>query len=378
MKKSCAGWSLVSLQIETLSPILRVALASNYMNKLKRSKKEVSLLQQSLQEWQENGYLDEEKCRELEDSLESTSFNWQDISSSSFFIAVGCMVIAVLALFADQWLMGTLNQLIETSDGFKSITLAITAIILFYLGWKKQQKQSGSTYSNETLFSLGAIATAMSIGYAGYVIDTNERLIPYLLALAAFIYLPLAVLFRSQLLWVFGLLALAGWFGSATAHSADWQAYYRGMNYPLRFVVFGGLLSALSLALPLHPVTEPFFRITQITGIFCLLLCLWLMSIFGNMGHYDLWEQVSQSRFLGWSLLLLIASLLAAWWGHRKERLSIRDLGITFLVINLYTRYIEYCWELMPKSIFFALMALSFWLIGKQAEKAWKPEKHPV
>lgn len=348
------------------------------MRKIKRSKKEVSLLQQSLQEWQEEGYLSDEKRQELEESLEPTSFNWQDISSSSFFIAVGCMVIAVLALFADQWLMSTLNQLIETSDGFKSISLAIVAVILFILGWKKQQKQSGSTYSNETLFSLGAIATAMAIGYAGYVIESSERIIPYLLALAAVIYLPLAIIFRSQLLWVFGLLALAGWFGSATAHSADWQAYYRGMNYPLRFVIFGGLLTVASLVLPLHPITEPFFRITQTTGIFCLLFCLWLMSIFGNMGHYDLWEQVSQSRFLGWSLLLLLFSLLAAWWGHRQERFTIRDLGIAFLIVNLYTRYIEYCWSMLPKSLFFAIMALSFWLIGKQAEKAWKPGKDAV
>lgn len=345
------------------------------MNKLKRSKREVSQLQQCLQEWQEEGYLTEEKRLELENSLEPTSFNWQDITSSSFFIAVGCMVVAVLALFADQWLMSTLNQLIETSDGFKSLSMGVLAVILFFLGWKKQQKQTGSAYSNETLFSLGAIATAMAIGYAGYVIESSQPIIPYLLVLAAFIYLPLALLLRSRLLWVFGLLALAGWFGSATTNSADWQAYYRGMNYPLRFIVFGALLTMASLALPLHPLTESFFRITQTTGVFCLLFCLWLMSIFGNMGNYDLWEQVSQSSFLGWSFLLLLFSLLIAWWGHTKERFTIRDLGIAFLVVNLYTRYIEYCWDLLPKSIFFALMAVSFWLIGKQTEKAWRPQK---
>lgn len=345
------------------------------MEKVRKGKKEVLLLRETLEEWQEKGYISATQKEEMEKSLEPTSFNWKDITFSSFFFATACMLIAIIALFADRWLLRAVNQLVETPDGFKSLFLAVTAIVLFVLGWRKKQKQPSSIYSNETLFALGAFFTALAIGYLGSAIGNSYGLIPKLLALASFLYFGLAIIFRSQLIWLFGILALAAWFGSATAVSSDWRPYYRGMNYPLRFVIFGALVSGLSFLLPYGKLTRDFLRITQIIGISSLLFSLWLLSIFGNMGSFDLWEQVSQIRFLGWSFLLLIFSLLTAIWGHRQERFTIRDLGIAFLFINLYTRYIEYCWPILPKAVFFSLMALSFWLIGKQAERIWKVGK---
>lgn len=330
------------------------------------------LLQDSLNEWQENGYLSEEQKRELEASLEISSFNWKDIAFSSFFFAVACMIFAIVALFADQWLMRVLNQLVETSDGIKSMTLAILAAVLYFIGWRKKQKGPANLYSNETFFALGAFATALAIGYLGTAIGNSYGHIPRMLGLAAFIYFSLAIFLQSHLVWLFGIISLAALFGSATAVSSDWKDYYRGMNYPLRFIIFGALLTGASFALPLSKFTEAFFKITQTIGVTCFLFCLWLMSIFGNMANLDVWEEVAQTRFLGWSFLLLTTSLLITWWGHRRQRLIIRDLGISFFVINIYTRYAEYCWNLLPKAIFFALMGLSFWLIGKQAERIWK------
>lgn len=342
------------------------------MDKLKRSKKEIVLLRDSLQEWQEKDYLPEDKKAELEDSLEVSSFNLKDIASTSFFFAIACMLIAIVALFADQWLMRALNQLIETNDILKSFTLAVLAAVLYFLGWRKKQQQPEGLYSNETLFALAAFVTALAIGYLGFAIGNSYGHIPRMLTLAAVIYFSLAIILRSQLIWIFGILALAGLFGSATAVSSEWKDYYRGMNYPLRFIIFGALLTAVSFALPYSRFTRSYFKITQTTGAVFLLFCLWLMSIFGNMASYDVWENVAQSKFLGWSVILMAVSLLFAWWGHRNQRLIIRDLGIAFFIINVYTRYIEYCWNLMPKALFFALMALSFWFVGQLAERVRK------
>ncbi|MBL4678753.1 MAG: hypothetical protein JKY70_21555, partial [Mucilaginibacter sp.] len=36
-----------------------------------------------------------------------------------------------------------------------------------------------------------------------------------------------------------------------------------------------------------------------------------------------------------------------------------------------YTKYFEYFWESTNKTIFFAILALSFWLVGRKAEKIW-------
>ena len=45
--------------------------------------------------------------------------------------------------------------------------------------------------------------------------------------------------------------------------------------------------------------------------------------------------------------------------------------GVTFLGINLYTRFFELFWNNLHKAIFFALLAASFWYIGSKAETIW-------
>jgi hypothetical protein len=49
-----------------------------------------------------------------------------------------------------------------------------------------------------------------------------------------------------------------------------------------------------------------------------------------------------------------------------------RGFGLTFVFINLYTRYFEYFWHSLPKALFFGLLAVSFWVIGKYAESLWQ------
>ena len=49
----------------------------------------------------------------------------------------------------------------------------------------------------------------------------------------------------------------------------------------------------------------------------------------------------------------------------------LRLFGITFLAINLYTRYFEYFWDGLHKVVFFLILAASLALIGRYAEKIW-------
>ena len=49
----------------------------------------------------------------------------------------------------------------------------------------------------------------------------------------------------------------------------------------------------------------------------------------------------------------------------------LRGFGLTFLFINLYTRFFEYLWDSLHKAVFFAVLAVSFWLLGSKAETLW-------
>ena len=63
------------------------------------------------------------------------------------------------------------------------------------------------------------------------------------------IYGAIGYIARSGLVWLFFLLALGNWFGAETGYVSGWGAYWLGMNYPIRFVLFGGALLIISLIL---------------------------------------------------------------------------------------------------------------------------------
>ena len=46
-----------------------------------------------------------------------------------------------------------------------------------------------------------------------------------------------------------------------------------------------------------------------------------------------------------------------------------RKFGVTFLFINLYTKYFEFFWGVAHKAIFFTILALSFWVVRKCIRK---------
>jgi hypothetical protein len=95
------------------------------------------------------------------------------------------------------------------------------------------------------------------------------------------------------------------------------------------------------------------------------------MSIFGNYGDMHAWEKVKQIELFHWSLLFGLAAVASIYHGIKEDDGMTRGFGITFLFINLYTRFFEYFWNSTHKAIFFAILAVSFWYLGSRAEKIW-------
>jgi hypothetical protein len=80
------------------------------------------------------------------------------------------------------------------------------------------------------------------------------------------------------------LLSLGSWFGTETGYMSGWGAYYLGMNFPLRFVLFGGALIGLSLLFKRYAHFRDFAHSTYVMGLLYLFIALWILSIFGNYG----------------------------------------------------------------------------------------------
>jgi len=91
-----------------------------------------------------------------------------------------------------------------------------------------------------------------------------------------------------------------------------------------------------------------------------------------NFGDINAWSKVKQIELLHWSALAVVCCMVAIYIGIKFNDTLSRSFGITFLLINFYTRYFEYFWDSSHKTIFFALLALSFWALGSHAEKLWR------
>jgi hypothetical protein len=178
----------------------------------------------------------------------------------------------------------------------------------------------------------------------------------------------------SKLIWVFSILSLGSWFGAETGYVSGWGAYYLGMNYPLRFVLFGLALTGASFGFGKVRRLAEFRHATYVLGLLYLFIALWILSIFGDYGDIHRWYQARQIELVHWGLLFAVAAVAAIVYGLKQDDYTSRAFGITFLFINLYTKYFEFFWDATHKAVFFLIIAVSFWLIGSHAEKIWNLE----
>lgn len=337
------------------------------------SKKEGRVIDKVINNWLKTNVISETESQKLKGSYEVTSFDWKRVAKYSFWLAISCIVISISTALADKWLIELFKKLFSAPDSVKCIIFAILSGGLYFFGIRRKARYPDKVYSNEAIFFLGIAATAVSIVFLGQVLDTYSEHFSILLLLAALIYGLLGLWFPSKLLWLFSLLSLGSWFGAETGYISGWGAYFLGMNYPLRFVLFGLVLTfGGSYIFNQWQARREFLRPTRSVGLFYLFVALWLMSIFGNYGDPESWERVKQIELFHWSLLFTAAAIGAIFHGVKYDDDMTRGFGLTFIFINLYTRFFEYFWEGTHKAIFFALLALSFWYLGTRAEKIWQ------
>ncbi len=340
------------------------------------NKKQGKIMEACIQRWVQEGYIDEETAGKLRKTYQisaarKAAFDWKNLSLIAFFFSIICIVLATTMLIADKWLMALLDALIDTSDTLKTLFFALLAGALYYWANLRKKKYPKQVFSNEALFMFGAVSIAFALTYLNFVLGLEKGDFPILILLATLIFGCVGVYLHSSLTWYLALLALTLWFGTETGYRSGWDTHFLGMNYPLRFSFFGLFLVSLSFLFNRFGRTKQFVRSTFAAGLIGLLLSFWLLSIFGNHGDLDTWASVGQWHFLFWAILLGVVSVGLIYYGLKKEDKIARELGIIFLLLNIYTRYFEYFWDNLHKVLFFIILAISFWIIGKKAENFW-------
>jgi len=338
---------------------------------LKLPRKQATVLREAIEQWKQDGVIPDAQAVSLAATIEVQYFDWRKLAKYSFWIALFSIVSSVSAVLSDRMLRELLEALFNAPAILKCAALSLVAAGLYRWGLTRSQQTPDKVYRNEAIFFLGVLATAGAISQLGIVLDTGSGHFSLLLLLSFLVYAGLGVLLGSNLIWIFSLASLGGWMGTETGYMSGWGAYYLGMNYPLRFVLFGGVLTGCTLALEHHPIAHRFYRSTLAMGLLYLFIALWIMSIFGNYGDRHSWEQVKQIELFHWSIFFGAAAGWAIYHGLRHDNDITKGFGLTFLGINLYTRLFELFWNSLHKAVFFALLGVSFWYIGSKAETIW-------
>lgn len=334
---------------------------------------ERKIVVKALEEWQRTGKLSAAQKTDLEQTLETRNNDRQQIARYFFIIAVSSMLLAFSSIFIDDKLLETVKKYFSLSNLTIALGVSALTIVWFYYVRKKRPILHDFTY--EVFMIVGALGSLTALVY--FCKDyTGVAHYTFVLLLATTLLFVLSISFRSVALWTSALLSFCGWFGAFTTWQGKDNAFL-GMNYPVRFVVFGALLIGISHLQKSITRLQFTQRITYIFGLITFFTAMWGVSIFGNFIHFDAWEQVRQTHVLVYAIAFAIVAFAAFFSGIRYKDENTRDFGIFFLLINLYTRYFEYFWNTLHKGIFFLILAVSFWFLGKRLT-AVKREKSNV
>ncbi|GAB3920120.1 DUF2157 domain-containing protein [Mucilaginibacter myungsuensis] len=345
------------------------------MSKLNIDKQEGEFLTRTIGQWEADGVLDADTAEKLRGTIEVKGFDWMRLAKYSFWIALVCGAIAFGSMIINDSIIKWIRSLYDTPDIVISIGSGLLAAVMYYYGRRMQQKNPERVFSNEALRFTGILFTAVCIAYLGKTFDNGSGHFSILFLLSVFVYGFLAYKFNSRLIWLFALISLGSWFGTETGYQTQWSNYFLGMNYPLRFVAFGVLLLAACYLLKDKKWIGYFWELTYVVGLLYLFLSLWMLTVFGNLGELEVWWQVKQISLFYWGIISAAVAGGFLFYGLKSNDVIAREFGITFLLIFLYTKYFEYFWRHTNTAVFFTILALSFWVIGRKAEKIWNLKK---
>lgn len=345
------------------------------MTKLNLDKQDSEFLNKTIAYWEKEQLIDDEQAQKLKQSYEVKGFDWMRLAKYSFWIALICGGASFAFLIVNDTVVNWLKNLYYTPDIIISILSGIIAAVFFYSGRRRQKHSPEKIFSNEAIIFTGVLFTACCIAYLGKTFDNGSGHFSLLFLLSVFVYGFLAWRMESQLIWLFSLVSLGSWFGTETGYQTHWSDYFLGMNYPLRFVLFGIVLVTACYILRKRKWFALFDDLTYVVGLLYLFMSLWLLSIFGNYGNIDNWWQIKQISLFYWGIISAAVAAAFLFYGLKSKDDIAREFGITFLIIFIYTKYFEYFWDHTNKTVFFAILAVSFWIIGRKAEKIWNLKK---
>ncbi|MEO6172692.1 MAG: hypothetical protein ABIP02_06205, partial [Arenimonas sp.] len=103
---------------------------------------------------------------------------------------------------------------------------------------------------------------------------------------------------------------------------------------------------------------ERFTGFDSIYRVFGLLACLLPILVLSNWGQASYLNADPEIIEGSYQLLGFALSALVIWVGVRRQWSEVVNTGTTFFIIFIYTKMYDWWWEIMPKYLFFFVLAL--------------------
>ena len=262
---------------------------------------------------------------------------------------IGALALAASLFFLFYQFWGYFSTPMQVS-----ILLSAPMLTLFLTYWVSQREATG--YFAKLLSMVSFACFVLNLVMLGQIfnITPSENA---LLVWASFGFL-LAYAFDVRLLLAMGILSLAGFIAARTG---SWSGMY-WLSFGERPENFF-LPAVLIFTVPLWLKSQHyrgFAPIYRIFGCLMLLLPVLLLSNWGE-GSYLYWD----AAFIEGSYQLIgfvvSAGLIAL--GIRQHWPDVINTGNVFFVLFLYTKLFDWWWDVMPKYLFFLVVALSSLLL---------------
>jgi predicted membrane protein DUF2157 len=238
------------------------------------------------------------------------------------------------------------------------IGILIIAPLLALLGMKFAANKE-KTFYYATLAGLLAFACfVMNLKILGTIFNITPSpkafLVWGILALIVAYHLGLRLLLMAGLLCILAYL-------SATV-GTFWGIYWFSFfERPENFIIAGSIMVAIPHIFK-HRQYYNFPWFYHLVGLLSVFIALFAMGLCGSCSYllvnYHTLELIYQT-------LGLVCAGIVIWMGIRFEDTRVTNIGATFFMIFLYTKFFDWWWDFMPKYLFFLILsAISLGLLS--------------
>ena len=201
---------------------------------MKISRKHAAVLHAALDQWNQNGLLDDKMTNLLREDISVIRFDWKKLAKYSFWFSLICIVIAVGSILADEFFIEFFRDIFNSAIIvklfglfaflLKYIGLLLITAGIFWFAMKRRKKYPQKVFSNEAILFLGVLSTGGLIAQIGSAFDSGSGHFSLLILFSFFVYGALGIFLNSNLVWLFALISLGSWMGTETGYASGWGA----------------------------------------------------------------------------------------------------------------------------------------------------------